>query len=299
MSDDSGAVQEPSEGTVHVEHHPPEAVFGLLGNETRLAIIRALGEAEADAVPFSDLQDAVGMRDSGQFNYHLGKLTGRFVRKTEDGYALTLAGEQLVGALLAGTYTATAETTAPLPVDAPCPSCGGEVVATYADDLVDMTCLDCDEWYNQVTFPPGILDQFEPGELPEAFDRWLLAVIERTHRGFCSNCAGRVTGHLVPTDEHPQGVRVEYPCERCGQQATVSAIVPVLLHPAGTGWLYEQGIDLHDVPLWEVGARVDDEVQLLETDPPAVAVTLTVDDSRLLATLGADLTVENIEQESV
>ena len=38
-----------------------------------------------DPRTFSELREAVGMRDSGQFNYHLDKLLGTFVRVTEEG----------------------------------------------------------------------------------------------------------------------------------------------------------------------------------------------------------------------
>lgn len=296
MNEDSASGATVEGGAVTVEHHPAQDVFGLLSEETRLAILQALGEADARALTFSELQDRVGTRDSGQFNYHLGKLTGRFVRKTEEGYELSLAGRQVVGALLAGTYTATAETTEPLPVDAPCPECGGEVVATYAEEVVDMRCLDCEDWYNEVTFPPGILDQFAPAELPEAFDRWLLTSIERTHSGFCHNCAGRVTGQVVRDDEHPQGVLVEYPCERCGETATISAIVPLLVHPAGTSLLYDHGIDVRRTPLWEVGASIDEEVTIVEDDPPLLELSIAVGDERVRATLESDLTIRDVQR---
>ena len=299
MSEKRGSQAGSTAGPVRVDHYPPEEVFGLLSDETRLSILRVLGEADDETVRFSDLQAAVGLPDSGQFNYHLHKLVGRFVRKTDEGYGLSLAGKQLVGALLAGTYTASAETTEPLPVAAPCPRCGGAVVATYANDVVETTCLDCEEWYNQVAVPPGILDQFDPADLPAVFDRWLVAVIQWTHAGFCHNCAGRVSGRLVLTDDHPQGVRVDYPCERCGEEASVSAVVPVLLHPTGAGFLFDQGIDLRHTPLWEVSTRVDEAVSIVSEDPPTLEVTLAVGDEHLRARIDRDLTVDVLERPAV
>ena len=54
--------------------------FSLLAHEVRLDIVLALLEnwAAVDTEPqsYSDLMDAVGMRDSGKFNYHLDKLRG-------------------------------------------------------------------------------------------------------------------------------------------------------------------------------------------------------------------------------
>ncbi|MCH7660071.1 MAG: helix-turn-helix transcriptional regulator [Euryarchaeota archaeon] len=76
------------------EEIPPEEAFALLGNETRVAIIRELGTAD-DPRSFSDLHAAVGVRDSGGFNYHLQKLVGSFVRRTDEGYELSGAGERI------------------------------------------------------------------------------------------------------------------------------------------------------------------------------------------------------------
>jgi DNA-binding transcriptional ArsR family regulator len=88
------------------------AVFDLLSDETRLAIVRALAERRfehpdrADVPPdraglsFSELRTRVGARDAGRFNYHLGKLRGALVEKTPDGYRLTDRGVTVGGLLL-------------------------------------------------------------------------------------------------------------------------------------------------------------------------------------------------------
>ena len=83
-------------------------VFGLLSDETRLGILRALAERrfEEPAAPcltFSELRDRVGARDAGRFNYHLGQLRGALVEKTAEGYLLTDEGVT-VGALVLDTH---------------------------------------------------------------------------------------------------------------------------------------------------------------------------------------------------
>jgi DNA-binding transcriptional ArsR family regulator len=50
----------------------PAEAFAVVGNETRLAILEALWRSPERPVTFSDLRRRVGMRDSAQFNYHLG-----------------------------------------------------------------------------------------------------------------------------------------------------------------------------------------------------------------------------------
>jgi len=53
-----------------VKRDDPEDVFTLLSDDIRVEILQALWEAD-DPVAFSELHGAVGIRDSGQFNYHL------------------------------------------------------------------------------------------------------------------------------------------------------------------------------------------------------------------------------------
>lgn len=68
----------------------PDEAFALLGNETRIEILRTLWEAydpyTADnEVPFSDRYDRVSIDDSGNFTSRLGQLVDHFVSETDDG----------------------------------------------------------------------------------------------------------------------------------------------------------------------------------------------------------------------
>lgn len=71
--------------------------FDLLGDETRLRIVRALAAADPEPRRFSDLRARVGTADTGRFNYHLNRLRGDLVEKTDEGYVLTPAGRRLAG----------------------------------------------------------------------------------------------------------------------------------------------------------------------------------------------------------
>lgn len=68
----------------------PDEAFAPLGNDTRVGILQALwdvfesGKGD-NAIPYSELFDQVDIRDSGNFSYHLEKLTGPFVRQTRVG----------------------------------------------------------------------------------------------------------------------------------------------------------------------------------------------------------------------
>lgn len=71
----------------------PGEAFGILGNATRVDILRTLAEAGlGETLSFTALRDRVGIRQGAQFNYHLDKLVGHYVTKTNDGYALRPAG---------------------------------------------------------------------------------------------------------------------------------------------------------------------------------------------------------------
>ncbi|WP_265110136.1 ArsR/SmtB family transcription factor [Halosolutus halophilus] len=98
----------------------PTDALEVLGNETRIAILRALAEVD-EPLSFSELRERVGIRDSGKFNYHLTRLCEYFVRETDGGYELGPAGTRLIANVEpTGTPLETTST------DGPCPVCGDE-----------------------------------------------------------------------------------------------------------------------------------------------------------------------------
>jgi DNA-binding transcriptional ArsR family regulator len=280
-----------------VERRSPEEAFGLLGNETRVAILYALAESPEDPVTFSELREQVGTRDSGQFNYHLGKLADHFVRKVEDGYELTVAGTGVVGALRAGRYTADVAID-PIELSDPCPRCGGRIRVSYEDEYVRMTCTECEDWGNRFTFPPGTVEQFDREELPEAFDRWLGTTVERTVSGFCPNCSGRVDGTLESAPDRVQGVAATFDCDRCGVVAKMNPVALLYFHPAVVSFYHDHGIDVLSSPSWRIDRGSDQTVEQLETDPLRVRVEIIIDDERLVATVDETASVASVERRS-
>jgi DNA-binding transcriptional ArsR family regulator len=284
-------------GEARVERRPPKEVFSLLGNETRIAILYTLDESSGEPVSFSELRERVGTRDSGQFNYHLGKLADHFVRKTDDGYELTVAGTGIVGALRAGRYTADVSID-PIELDDPCPRCGGTIRVTYEDEYVRMEYADCDDWGNQFTVPPGTIEQFDREELPEAFDRWLGTTVERTIAGFCPNCSGRLEGILESDPDRVHGVAATFDCDRCGVVAKTSPASILYFHPAAVSFYHDHGIDVLFSPSWKIDRGSDRTVEQLETDPVRVRVEITIDDERLVATIDETASVVSVERRS-
>jgi DNA-binding transcriptional ArsR family regulator len=278
-----------------IDHRKHGAVFGLLSNDLRVDIVQTLGEAR-EPLSFSSLREIVDERDSGKFNYHLRKLVGHFVTQDEEGYQLSIAGEQMYGAMLSGAYTADA-TIEPFEFDGPCPLCGNDVlVARYADETVNMHCPNCEDWYNEFQFPPGSLHEFERPELPTAFDRWMRTTLQTFLHGLCTNCGGRVDAGLELTNEDdPLPIRATYECGRCGEELQASPSLPVFYQSSTVSFFDRHGVDVFQDPTWQFYGPADDvRIDILGEDPLRVEVVVTMEGETLRATVGPEVTVENV-----
>jgi hypothetical protein len=277
------------------DHRSPEDAFALLGSDLRLRIVRALSEVD-EPLTFSALRERVEERDSGRFNYHLGKLDGWFVTRTDAGYRLTYAGRQVVGAVIAGTYNS-AVTIDVIPLEDPCPECGdGRLEIDIESELVVVVCRSCEDWRLQFPFPPGTVSQFDRDALPGALSRWLQLTVERLFAGFCENCGGRIEGRYEDIADDDDPVVLVYECPHCHYGASVTADQPVIAHRVGGTFFADHGHAPEETPVWQLQTAVDERsVEVTETDDGReVTVRLRVDDEVLTATLGPDLTLGSI-----
>jgi hypothetical protein len=295
--DGDPTAETPSEGGV-VERLSADDAFGLLGNETRLDIVRALFDAEGER-SFSALREAVGVRDSGQFNYHLEKLVGSFVRKTDDGYGLTRAGSQVAGSIVAGQYTKTVEGD-PVPVDADCPYCDGPLVARFEDDMVRVACEDCEQVVLGLPVPPGAFEDYPRCEWPAVAERWTRVAFESAERGFCRTCHGPVRAQVELDPDggfEPFEAAVRYVCQRCGTGVRASAGASVLFAPAVVAFYHDRGVDVSEMPMWEFDWAVRPSASVVSEDPTRVEVPVEHDGDRLVLTLdeGGDVVDERRE----
>jgi predicted RNA-binding Zn-ribbon protein involved in translation (DUF1610 family) len=211
------------------------------------------------------------MRDSGLFNYHLGRLVGAFVRKTESGYELRYAGQQVVGAVVSGTYTADLDL-GPVPLAADCRTCGGTLEATYADDHGQVACGDCGETLTRYRMPAGLFADRDPATLPALLHAWVRLDVLRMDAGICPVCLGHAGGTLA-TDPPA----VTFACARCGMHAGTGVQGVVLDHPAVVAFHHDRGVDLRTEPLWTLDWLFDPgSLTVFETDPPRVRVTVAL-----------------------
>lgn len=307
---DETATDSPLEAAAGAASDRASEAFSILGHETRLSILLALWEAfdpfaEDNAVPFSELRERVGMRDSGQFNYHLDKLAGHFIRNTDDGYELRRAGYKLVGAVIAGTGIEE-PTLDPTEIDRECNRCGAPTAVTYQDGELYLVCTECDGYYDRrETDPSGVIavGDFDPAGLTDrtplqawnalltTFKRHLLSAAE----GVCVLCSGPTNISLDICKDHA----AEGLCDTCGREwaLTVRAQCPVCknhetgppywflsVHPEVIGFYNERGVPLqYEIGDYEGLQRLmgEYEQELVSDDPPRVRVAYEYEGDRL------------------
>lgn len=158
--------------------------------------------AEDDAVPFSDLRELVGVRDSGQFNYHLDKLVGPFIEQTGEGYSLTTRVEQILRTVLAGTLIEPRSFEGE-PIDAVCDRCGASMVIDYRDGVLFERCTSCAGRWEGTEHSPGVLRSvYRPPvglecRTPQQFHRhgntWDRYDAMARLEGICPDCSGAVS----------------------------------------------------------------------------------------------------------
>jgi len=283
--DDTGA------GDV-VERRAADEAFELLSNGTRLGILKCLFEAD-EPTTFSALREAVGMADSGQFNYHLDKLLGTFVRVTEEGYELTTAGTRVVGAVLAGAFTKTIEGD-PVGVDAACQLCGAGLAGFFEGNLIRIACTGCDRDVISMNILPGALEPYPREEWPLVAERWTRQELGMVRSGFCPTCRGPVDRRMEVDESELVDVFeavVVYSCRRCNMEMTANAATSVVPHPAVVGFHHDHGIDVEETPLWELEWAVQPTGEVVSGDPVRVEIPVELDGDRLVLVLGGDATV--------
>lgn len=247
-------------------------------------------------MPFSDLLDSIDVRDSGQFNYHLGKLVPQFVRTAEDGYELTFAGEQVIGAAVSGVYTDTDVTVEAIDIGG-CLDCGDTIEARYEAGWLDIECVDYDMVITDgLPAPPVLAASHDPENLPRVFNRFLLTRTQSVARGLCQYCGGRVESSL--DTESCYGPFVQQSCQACGAEVGTSVQALVLDHPAVVSFLYEDDIDTRETMVWNLDWLFDTDVTVAKEDPLRVELRIEQDDKRLEPTLDETLSVMDVARSS-
>lgn len=282
-----------------VEYQPPDEVFGMLASDVRMSILLALGNPPGRTMTFSELYEATEVDDSGNFSYHLNELVGTFVRKETDGYQLMHAGEQVFGAVHAGTHRAKATVPATR-FGGTCQLCGSSLLFEYRDEFVRVFCSEC-EAGRTFPFPPGIVPEYAIEDLPGVSARWFRTQIQRTVDGFCSVCAGPIEGELTggvrPDQTPPQPSMAAFECRKCGKTVRVSVATIVTFHPVVEGFLFEHGFDTRTAPHSEVWDALDRTAEMVcSRKPLAIEVMFGHESERITAVVDSTASVASVER---
>jgi hypothetical protein len=279
---------------------PPSEAFTLIGDKTRISILQALWDvydpyAADNAITFAELFDRVGTEDTGNFNYHLGKLKGHFIRRTDAGYELTAPGFKIVRAIIGGGITGDPAIRS-ASVDVTCERCGSTVEISYEDGTTWARCSSCEGYWSQrggeifgFSLPPAGLRDREPNEILTATIVYSIHRFNTIVDGICPECGATVdTALTVCVDHEPEGGI----CDACGAHfmGIITSVcrsckfawrspsyAPVSQHPALISFYYEHGIE-HVPATWAAISRgMGWREQLLSTDPASLRLTVEYD----------------------
>ena len=298
----------------------PEEAFVVLGNETRLKILQVLGD-HGGVMSFTALRNAVGIRQGGQFNYHLDKLVGHFVAKTEAGYSLRIPGQRIVEAVLSGTVTMDPKLDL-TELEFTCRICGHPISVSYQLERLELYCSGCagqykreekgresvldtsDGWLGGYQLSPaGAVDR-NPIELLYASSlRSHLANVARSN-GLCPACDGRVERVVTVCEDHSaqdglcdvcqrrHAIQVTISCTQCPDELDGMAVNVLVADLGLRRFVADQGID----PLTE-GFRWgwDYEEQIHSTDPLDASFIFEVNGETIAVTVNESLDVVDME----
>lgn len=299
----------------------PEEALSVLGDETRLQILRTLGRAD-EPLAFSELYVESQCETSANFSYHLGRLTGHFVHETVDGYVLRQAGRRVIEAVLAEApgHDVRVERTR---VDWPCFLCGDPVEVSYRDEHVGLYCSGCGGTRNETSTtaegravgaadvlgylhlpPAGIVDR-TPVEVLRTALFWTTSGALALAREICPRCSAPLDTGVRVCEDHDA---TDGHCGRCGQRFGVvirqtctnciftvkSPFVRYLLDDVDLiRFMIEHGVD----PLAVDGFHLSGvEETVLSTDPFEAKFTFTADGDALALTVDDDLAVVDVSR---
>ncbi|MEZ3145493.1 hypothetical protein [Halobaculum sp. MBLA0143] len=265
------------------------AMFDLVGQSDRAAILATLGqyareESDEGGLAFSTLRERVGHDDPGNFNYHLDRLVGGPVERTDAGYRLSTVGRRLLSVVVAERFDP--EQTTEVDATADCPVCGTPATVEYTDGRLR---IDCSTHTTAFDVGPEVVDRVGVATACRVGFRRGTLYTESFRAGVCPDCEGPVDAELAVDDE----AWFEGTCQRCGLELSNTPAGCVIDHPAVVSLCWR-----HDIDVRETGRRVlatHAESHVASRDPLRVAVEVSVGDDSVRLRLDDDGTVCDVE----
>lgn len=285
----------------------PAEAFALVGDRTRVSILRALGDAARNADPgtevalsFSELYDRSVADSTQSLSYHLDQLAGTFVERDDGQYRLTPTGSRIVRAVFTGTYTEVPDVD-PTTVDGACPRCGDRPLhATYEAGELVVACDGCGTALMADGLPPAVAEDREMPAILDYYGRHVRRKIRTGRDGACPECGGVNDRSIVRTDDQSCDALSYHQlseCDRCGASVRWPVPVGVLDHPAVVAFYWDAGHRVDDVPVWELYERFTTSEFALDVDadvPFEATLRITLDDDELRLRLGEDARVVSL-----
>ena len=304
----------------------PEEAFSTLADPIRIQILQALG-TEGRPLSFTELYERTDADNSAQFNYHLEKVVGSFIEKTDSGYTLRQPGRRVVEAVLSGAVTAE-----PVldrrPIEWECHFCGqSPIELEYREEQVGVYCTACEGMYGGVAeseagvppaernrlhymhLPPaGVVDR-SPEEVYLTASRWTNAETVTAGFGICPRCSARLDQSVVVCENHEPGEALCPDCDRryatlyrttctnCVYDAELIMVNKLLTNLDLRAFLIEHGMN----PLYPQSATfgrtfIGHEEDVRSVDPLEVRFTFTVDDDAITLTVDDSLDVVDVQR---
>jgi hypothetical protein len=247
-------------------------IFRLLSDEIRLDILRAVAIAQHEvletgitALSFSDIYERVDVENTSKLSYHLGELTGTFLRKHEGGYAFTHAGEQLVRFVLAENYQSPSAF-GPIETDGNCLYCGESALeATMHEQYFFIECQACERPAFSYRVRPAQVRSYSGQDLLESVIWEQTGDFLKMCQGVCPDCGGRMETEVIDTRNVPvpEAVSASFgtksECRECLRFLSLPLPYAAAYHPESISFLWEHGIDVLGTGVWELHRHLQDD----------------------------------------
>lgn len=271
----------------------PAEFFGVVSNSTRVEILQALASVYSDSptdpwLAYSDLYDAVAVRDKGNFNYHLDQLDDLVVKRPV-GYRISRIGMDIISTVASGSYDSD-WTWGPVDVPGECPFCADSVRLRYEDGNLHLTC-GTDEHSLPLSVPPSLLDSHPRETVIEQVAFMTYNHVALTCQGICSECQGYVDGKIDTGGVQPEHYHYHGTCRRCGFHHGIPVGMFVLPHPDVLTFFCERGTDVRSTPFWTLDFCNPGAETVLSKDSLRLRVDVRQDDETLSLTLDREGTV--------
>ncbi|MFD1684862.1 winged helix-turn-helix domain-containing protein [Halobellus litoreus] len=242
----------------------PTDIFRLLADDTRVDILRAVAVAQYDLdqvdsgaaeLAFSEIYDRVDVENSSKLSYHLGELAGTYLRKTDDGYSLSHAGERIVRFILAENY-GSPESFGPEPIDGVCIFCGAEALeASLSHQFFRIDCTACEQQVAGQPITPAQVRTRGTDALVQSVKRRSAEDARLIRQRLCPECGAQLSVEVVevPASALPEAASfvVRSTCGACLREYNSPLTYSAVYHPASIAFHWERGVDVTARGLWE------------------------------------------------